>query len=407
MSMYKFVQKDILGIQENSFIVDLLLDAILIYLGISAFNKNTNHQKILSLLVIAFSILGFAYNSTDIITYLNGLRELLIIPAVILFLEAVKKSPLVLFFFKEVKRFIFFFLALQIPCALYQFSQYGASDKVGGSLGAYSSGILTLTIFISLFFLTLFNSTFYTKSRFKALLPLTVFLLPVVLNETKITFIIIPIFILCVIQVKNFRSIISISIGCLILIGAVSSLYSDGTKKINNPIKEIFNKDFLEKYLTNEVEKGEDVPRFTKIAFASKLISEDSGNFLLGMEYGAFKGGTFLKTSPFAQKYNWLLLGSRPYIFYLLITGGLLLSLLILYQINKVLYAQFLNIKLNNFQTLFLRFIIIIIMLYNDAFRDRFFISIFFTIQILLTVLNWYEMRKIQYCQKIKVHLYE
>jgi hypothetical protein len=46
---------------------------------------------------------------------------------------------------------------------------------------------------------------------------------------------------------------------------------------------------------------------------------------LFGIEYGIFKGGNVVEASQAGQSMAWLMSGTRPYLFFLLLQGGLML----------------------------------------------------------------------------------
>jgi hypothetical protein len=145
---------------------------------------------------------------------------------------------------------------------------------------------------------------------------------------------------------------------------------------VKNPIIDIFNVNFLDNYLAGDAESYNDIPRFTKIVIGLEVLSENN-NIILGQEYGAFKGGTTLALTPFAENYQWLISGSRSYIFYLLVSGGLTLIFLILFLIiGEIIRKR----GFENYETGLLRFItsiFFILLFYNDAFRNPAFLIIF------------------------------
>jgi hypothetical protein len=144
----------------------------------------------------------------------------------------------------------------------------------------------------------------------------------------------------------------------------------------NISIEEAFSSNFLEEYLTSSDPTLEDIPRFTKIALGTSYLL-DNNKFIIGQEIGAFKGGTTADLSTFGFKYEWLLVGSKPYLFYLLITGGVILCLLIVilfsYEIVNI------NSSGNNFAAIkkFLFICFLLILFYNDSFRNNCFLILF------------------------------
>src|SRR5690606_35202734 len=133
-------------------------------------------------------------------------------------------------------------------------------------------------------------------------------------------------------------------------------------------------------------EQGADIPRLTKIILANNLLNKNSTDLFLGREIGAFKGGTTLRASSFAIEYNWLLLGSRPYIFFLLISGGWLLLLLMVCYFSYKLYGDNKTNQDIHF-TFLLTILFITILFYNDAPRNQLFSYLF--IYFILKAKGW------------------
>lgn len=365
----------------------LLSDIFITVLGLSALPKAPKaHIWGLIFLLFVSSVNFLNGPMSNFLMHVNGLREITNLYFLFIFFYSLFFSGYQYYFNHLFKYFAYIFLFSQIPVSIIQFLKYGASDDVGGTLGAGNSGILTLSIFILVYYL-IENRSHHTPdfSKFKYLASKIYFFIPVLLNETKITFLLIPIFVISLVNFKKVRSLLV----AVILAGALFFLFGDlftgyGSKSYGtsakDPIAEIFNKDYLEEYLSGQVRGGEiDVPRFTKLVLGIKLLTREDINLLFGQEYGAFKGGTTLGLTSFAAKYLWLLQGSRPYLFYVLITGGISLILLIFFLFIKVImdkpYHEFENFS--NGLLLFLSSIFIIVLFYNDAFRGVFFILIF------------------------------
>ena len=110
------------------------------------------------------------------------------------------------------------------------------------------------------------------------------------------------------------------------------------------------------------------MPRFTKIILAWKLLAENATTLLFGFEYGIFRGGEVVEMSQFSQSVQWLMTGTRPYLFFLMIQGGVLLVtgfVLLIAQINRFFT------KYNNKYKTFLFLLFIVILFYNDALRSH------------------------------------
>jgi len=124
-----------------------------------------------------------------------------------------------------------------------------------------------------------------------------------------------------------------------------------------------------------------DVPRFTKLAYLAVLNEQEPGHMLTGFGVGQFKGGTQIATSDFARTYDWLLMGSVPYIFHIYIQLGIVgLVLLQLYVVFLALkrphWASGRDVNLQ----LMLLAVVLIVYLYNDMLRNLAFCMLFFSL---------------------------
>jgi hypothetical protein len=364
-------------------LINFVCDLLIALLGISLISKSPKRILIILYSFLVISTINFFLNQNhQLISHINGLRDFLNIFSLFIIFNNIFNSSYVYYFNSLFKKFAIIFLTLQIPFSFLQYikSGYKAGDSVGGTLSMGGSGLLTLSIFILVYYLienSGFNS-FYKKMGY--LFSISFFFLPIVINETKISFILIPLFFITLLDYKDIKtSVVGIVLG-LLLFFSFLNFYSDRSEAYKNPVTEIFSQDFLEVYLAGDEQVNEDIPRFTKIALSFQLMSNENSKMLFGHEYGAFKGGTTLELSPFTKKYQWLLQGTVPYLFYLLITGGILLIAIILW-----LYISQANIQYSNDSKsyskrllVFISCLFFLILFYNDAFRDL-SVLIFFT----------------------------
>ena len=360
---------DFLGLREaiGSYLM-LGVDIIVFYVGLVNLKKNKVNLFFI-LAAISICSINYLFHDYDVLTFVNGLREILLVFLVFSFYESLTFSKHIILMEKYIQKFIFIFLIIQIPVTLYQFVIFGAGDQVGGTMGNGNSGVLTLTTILMVYVrIKYLRTTIGIKAYYNAL-----FLLPLFVNETKISFILIPLMFLCLSNIKKISTIIPSLLGGLLIFLLLNSLYTNQGRKSENPFSEMFNSDFLENYLfKDDIPEGSDIPRFTKIFISISFLNRDPIDFLFGKEVGAFKGGTTLSRSNFATQYNWLLLGSRPYIFFLLITGGwLLLSLTISFFAYKFWATRGKHWD-GQFILLVIAFLIIVLF-YNDAYRNQFF----------------------------------
>lgn len=362
------------GMESAGTLVLLLMDVAILYLGIGTIARNRVNAGVF-LLVLILSSLCYASHDYAWITHINGLREVLNIVLVFSFYESLADSEYKALFCARFSRFTNIFLVCQVPITLYQFMLYGAGDQVGGSLGAGSSGVLTLVMVLMVYrrIRDKLPETGY-KAYFNAF-----YLLPLVLNETKVSFMLIPVLFLCLIKTWKTKYVVWNVLGGMLFFFLLNNLYTDQGKSSANPVAEIFDMEFLDYYLLgsdNDTDDYEDIPRALKILLAADMLNRHTEDALLGISYGVFKGGTFVDRGTFATEYHWLLSGSRPTVFYLLITGGWpLLILITVYFIAKIFFNR--REASDRKLMLLLMILLCVMMIYNDAIRGQFFLMVY------------------------------
>ncbi|HTD92748.1 MAG TPA: hypothetical protein VK644_03005 [Chitinophagaceae bacterium] len=380
--LYKGAGQFIRPLFTNGSVINLFIDLLIIFLGIVSIptaSKRTVRGLFVLLIISTLTYLLNSGNKLD--EHINGLRELLSIFMLLIIFSSLSKTGYLDDFTLRFRKFAMIFLVLQIPMAVYQVKQFGIGDRVGGTYGLYGgSGVLSLSIFLLIYFIIEYKgSDRPLMEKGKQLALLAVFLTPIFLNETKVSFLLIPLMVLTFTSIKQLGS----SIALLLLAGGFfyffSTQYSDQGEKVSNPITEIFSEDFLDSYLNGDVIIYEDVPRFTKIQIGVKHLSKDYRMLLFGQEYGAFKGGTTMKHSAFSDKYQWLLEGTIPYFFFLVISGGLSLIALLLFTLFGEMYAKLPEGQQKYSKGLmkFLTIVFFMMLFYNDAFRNQSFLIIF------------------------------
>jgi len=201
---------------------------------------------------IGLTLIGLIINIVDIPVALAGIRNNL------------KYLPLFYlpFFYKFDKSFLQRFLAfllllalLQFPLALIQRIVYKTTsgDPIGGSLGAQSSGKLSVFLALCL----VFWSFHYIKSRLKTpvyVLGFIILIMPMGLNETKISFFILPVAFVCIFLFTRYKKMhikkilivfVCFSLGMTLIVSLFNHLYVQEkktdkkvvTKKINSSPK--------------------------------------------------------------------------------------------------------------------------------------------------------------------------
>jgi hypothetical protein len=359
---------DLAGIKSRTAFY-AVFDGMILLLGLLSFSKLKGGLVYILLLFIACFVLNYTYSEGGLIGSLNGFREILTVIFMAIFYNKVfaeGNEETMQEYVDIIKKFGWVFLALQIPMAAYQFIKAGiAGDHVGGSFGAWGSGVLTMSVICMVYFLHL-HTTKFSRIAF-----LYVCLTPLFLNETKVSFILIPMMLLLVRFELKFKNVVLALGGAALFFLLFTMYYSDQSGE--NNAANIFSADFLNDYLIGDIYVYDDIPRFTKIILAWQMISDQTTTYMFGLEYGLFKGaGT--RDSSLAQEYGWLLTGTRPYLFFLLLQGGVMLVtafLLLIAHVNRYFKA------LNKFKV-FLLVLMLIILVYNDIFRNQTFILLYF-----------------------------
>ncbi len=368
-SFGEFVLANFFGIENSNSLIFLLVDILIFSIVLSFLKLGSRYTKYLVIILIISSITYLLNRETSLIFHLHGLREIIFPVSLFIIFERLftanyKQGVIIRF-----KRFAYIFLTLQIPVSFIQFFQFGPGDFVGGTIGKGGSGILTFSIFILVYFLMeLKSKSEIVENKVITLATLVPFFIPVALNETKITFLLILLFFLSLVKFKKIgSSILAFSLG-LGLIIVFSNVYSTQEKQsFDNPLTAIYSEDFMVSYLAGDEEDYVDVPRITKLVLGSNYLYQ-SDKLVFGQSYSLFKEGKAYK-SDFYRKFEWLLIGSRPYLFYLLFMGGLslVLSFLILF-IGEFKKLKELDVKRKSFN-LFLMMILIVMFFYNDGLR--------------------------------------
>jgi hypothetical protein len=353
-------------------------DLIIMGLAITSLSSIKPRLATILLFIVGCITINLVNNDNDILYSLNGLREIINILCLSIFFNHVffgDNEELAADYVEIVRKFGTVFLIAQLPVAAYQFSIHGPSDAVGGTYGNLGTGNLTLSVICMVFFMSHFTQNLSQR------LMLYFCLVPLFLNETKISFILIPMLILFIHFKPKVKSILGAGLAAGLALFIFNRFFTTNIGvDFENNLTGIFSKDFIEGYLFGDIYTYSDVPRFTKIILAWQMLAENTVTFLFGFEYGIFRSTDVGEMSQFSQTMQWLMVGTRPYLFFLMIQGGILLVVGILWLI---LYINRYFTSYNNKYKTFLFIIFILILMYNDALRSHnitivFFFSMFF-----------------------------
>lgn len=351
----------------------LIYDIMIIFLAVLSLGSMRSGLTWITIFILICIAFNFSYNEVPFMASLNGIREILILPCIAIFYNKVfaeGNEELTEQYVRIFIRYAVIFLLAQLPAAFYQFMTYGPTDEVGGTLGSMNSGVLTLTVICLVFFLSrhTWNIT-QTVMLYACLIPL-------LLNETKISFILIPLVMLFIHFEPKFKNILLAVVAAAVFLFLFNKFFTHGSLDFGgNNLAGIFSSDFLDDYLFGDIYFSYDVPRFTKIVVAWRLLAEQTHTLLFGFEYGVFKGGALVERTPFARTYDWLLFGTRPYLFFLLVQGGTMLVtglLWLMAYINKFFTRD------NNKFKAFLFMMFVLVLFYDDAPRNQHFVVSYF-----------------------------
>jgi hypothetical protein len=199
-------------------------------------------------------------------------------------------------------------------------------------------------------------------------------LIPCALNETKISFILLAVFLILLVtspkQMYRAIPLLLLGAGLMYLLNYYYTLTVEDTANV-------FDVDYLEKYLlTAQTGTGGDLPRFQRLLIMFRIMGTDVGSILLGMGYGVVGGGNIMNVSRLGRSLYYLMNGSRILLFRVWIQGGLLGVLLV----GGAMFG-YMRSKVEKVFTLrqfswFLFFSLVVVWFYDEASFDRIFAPI-------------------------------
>lgn len=381
----------------------VIVDVVLLTMALFTLRNRTDKIILLSFAIIAiFS--SVIINHEGIVVIVNGSRSyfglLFAIPIMRYFMEGKNGAR----FMRSFDRFLYWFLWIQAFCILWQFLKYGAGDRVGGSFGNFYSGVVSMLIYLTSFYLVIkrWDPNHYILSLKRNYIYILL-LLPTFLNETKSSFIFLFLYFILLMRIDR-KIIIRIALLTPLLTALFMGLGYIYLNVTNQKADTVLSKDFFEKYLVAEdmdtdklveimlnvydndmiTENGGDVdvPRFTKIILLPEIFRDSNKSLWIGAGLGQFKGDNALGLTPFAKRNKWMLRGSKPWLFFILVEIGIIGAIwmlcrfyTILNQKNSLGYS--INVKL------YVAAMLLFIFLYNDSLR-----TFSFCAMVLYTVLR-------------------
>ncbi|WP_407401218.1 hypothetical protein [Sodaliphilus sp.] len=399
---FGFISDEVItGLASMRTPVFLMLDALWVLLACCTV-RNKWHIACMACFIAVSCATTCLSNGMPLTFWANGVRDILGIflayPILCYFMQEPARRER---FENSLDRHLMCFLGVQAFCVTYQCLLYGAGDHCGGSFGNWYSGIVSMCIYCASFYLmhrSIDQSHFFASLR-SNWLPV-VLLFPTFLNETKVSFVLIVLYFVLLMPLDRrylVRAMWILPVGLLLGWMAIA-VYTSTVKDFDD----IFSMEFVTDYIMiDDIEDAEggamwdleegnkaDVPRLTKIMYLPLLHNEEPGHELTGWGVGQFKGGSMFGVSEFAERYDWLLMGSIPYMFHVHIQLGQVgLVMCVLWLLALFVVKPAWSSGRNFNMQLFALVCILIIMIYNDSLRDLWMCSFIF----LLMAASWHN----------------
>ncbi len=370
----------------------VLEDTALLLLGLMLLKNRLDKWIIYTFLIIGF-ISTIILNHVGIVMFFNGSRGffgiLFAIPIIRFFLTG-ERAPE---FKKKFDHQLKIWLVIQAICITIQFLRFGANDHGGGSMGFGFSGVVSILIYLTSFYLTIQNWDFNNIGKsFKENKWNFILLYPTLLNETKISFILAVVYAILLCRPSKalmVKLVYIIPIGIAALIG-MAHLYIKAT---GQDFDTVFSSEYIYDYLVGDdldyyvdialmVQDGDfdvdesnpedfwavDIQRVGKLMLMWDPLKKTPGGIWFGAGLGQFRGNTNLNPTKFATQNKWLLRGSLPWPFTVIIQLGIIGMIWFLWAYFSVFFYKVKGNPQLNRILIFLAIILILDQVYNDAF---------------------------------------
>lgn len=354
-----FVFTEIPALDKLNPILLLLTDAIFVMLGLWCTRSWRDILFTVSFFVIV--LISKYCNHQPLFEMFNGVRDYIGLLMCAPIIRYILRSKYAEDFTERMDSLCWKFLYLQAICITWQFLRYGANDNGGGSFGWGGSGQVSTLIYLISFYL-LSKRWDFSRSWFVNLKENKanfILLYPTFLNETKISFIYLLIYLLLLFPFDRkyvLRMCAAVPL-LLVLFTGIFFIYLNATDADEDTV---LSKEFFDDYLfggedpqqlielallvqEEEVDTDNlwvvDIPRFTKLFAVPDMLSTTGGGMLWGAGVGQFKGGTLVEQSKFARKYWYLMGGTMPTLFRILIDLGVIGTIWTIVNLLTILFT--------------------------------------------------------------------
>jgi hypothetical protein len=373
------------GLDQRIRIATVACDGLMVVMALTVMFRNRRFygSRVMAVFLLAATV-TVIYNADKIgiLSQLNGLRQPLFFFSSLVVLYDFIQSPIRDRFIKVFSTFLVVWGLSQIPTSFLQFLKYGANDNVGGTFGLTGgSGLVTQLVFLIMFYLVARYGSLEDGERYSTakVLLFSGLLIPCLLNETKISFVFLAMYLLLLTRVRRlWRTLPLLVFGGLMIYGLL--YYYESTV---GGVEEIASDKFLKRYLFYDPRQHTDIPRLQKVVLAVNLVSKDIVTFFFGTGYGLFTGKSILGTSRLGRSLSYFE-GTRSLLSTLWLEGGLAGVAVF----GVAMSAFFRWPRLQSFVTrrfaLFLLAGMVLIWVYNEAILDRTFAAIFTFMMLLV-----------------------
>ncbi|MBR5118972.1 MAG: hypothetical protein IK100_10060 [Muribaculaceae bacterium] len=378
----------------------LTVDVILLFLAICTIRKAFDIILISSFLVISFSSTCIL-NHSGFFSWINGLRYffgmLFLVPILRYFWTTEFRHDL---FVKSLDKQLYIFLWLQVPAVLFQFFVHGAGDRVGGTMGDGFSGVISISIYLTSFYLLSkrIDRNNVLQSLYKNWIYIFL-LFPTFLNETKISFILLVVYLILLMPLdRKYIIRMTFLVPVIALLLGVGSYFYMSTVTGSERLE--LSEEFFESYFDADLDDLEgameyaeknysemfDVPRLAKFAIIPMVFTAHPGHHLLGFGTNIYAHGAHMEATEFYEEYDWLLNGTSPWLFSIYMQLGIIGTIWSLAFFLSLFFRKHPIYNKRNLNAQFFLFVVIFVMFF---YSDHWGYANFCYMALIFHFLSW------------------
>jgi len=274
--------------RRSMWVTDIIALAVLLkfFLKLRAFREPVITKEITLILSLIFiGIMSAVINGVSFFTIIGGLRNYFkYVPIFLYFKYFDYKDD----FIHYLMRFFLIISALNVFISIFQFFVYREADYIGGLFGLYNSGVMSVfQIAMATYLAASLKLT--KKNRIPVILLIFFILIPIFINETKVSFILLPVTVSYFYKERFFRKpfeFIGILSTVTVILLLLASSYGHLVKNFNP--KEMITKKYIYSYFYDPTyfKGGRSLNRLSALEFAYKNISQNPVTLLVGIGVG-------------------------------------------------------------------------------------------------------------------------